>query len=52
MKNTKLVLFILKIIPFLKREDKIEIFKKLEDLLKKKENNFWKIILYYKKLAF
>ena len=49
MKNTKLVLFILKIIPFLKSEDKNEVFNKLEDLFDNKENNFSKLISYYKK---
>ena len=49
MKNTKILLFVLKIIPFLRGDEKYEVFEKIEELFSNKENKYRKMMLYYKK---
>ena len=41
---TKIRLFVLKILPFLRLDDKIEVFDKLEELFLNSENKYTKII--------
>ena len=46
---TKILLFILKILPFLRVDDKAKVFDKLEELFLNHENKYKKMIAYYKK---
>jgi hypothetical protein len=49
LSTTKILLFVLKIFPFLRLDDKIEVFDKLEELFLNSENKYRKMIAYYKK---
>ena len=49
LKNTKIILFILKILPFVFPDDRNNIFEKLENFYVKEDNNYKKLFLYYKK---
>ena len=49
LETTKIILFILKIMPFLKGDDKKVVFSKLEEIFDKKEGEYGKLISYYKK---
>ena len=47
--TTKILLFVLKILPFLRFDDKIEVFDKLEELFLNSENKYRKMIACCKK---
>lgn len=49
LKNTKILLFVLKIIPFLKVDDKVEVFEKIEELFSNKDNGYGKMVAYFRK---
>jgi hypothetical protein len=51
LSTTKILLFVLKIFPFLRLDDKIEVFFKLEELFLNSENKYRKMIAYYKKIG-
>ena len=49
LKLTKIILFILKIIPFTKVDDKNKIFQKVEDFVSLQDDKYKKLVSYYKK---
>ena len=49
IQTTKILLFVLKILPFLREDDKVDVFDKLEELFLNHENKYKKMIAYYKK---
>ena len=50
IKHTKILIFILKIIPFMKIDEKKLVFKKIQDFYEEDKNNkYYSIIKYYKK---
>lgn len=48
-KKEELLLFVLKIIPFLKVDDKVEVFEKIEELFSNKDNGYGKMVAYFRK---
>ncbi len=49
LKNTKILLFVLIIIPFLKVDDKVDVFEKIEELFTNKDNGYRKMVAYFRK---
>ena len=52
LKSTKIILFILKILPFVFPDDRNEILEKLENFYINEDSSFKRIIVYYKKTGF
>ena len=51
IKHTKILIFILKIIPYMQIDERLNFFKKMEDFYSQSENDnaYFKMIKYYKK---
>jgi hypothetical protein len=49
IKNTKILIFIFKLMPFLLKDNKEDLFDKLEDYYTQNNSNYKKFIKYYKK---
>ena len=49
MKDTKILLFLLKIMSYIQYDERIEVFEKVEEFYQSNEN-YKKLIKYYKKV--
>ena len=49
IKNTKILIFLLKIIPFLDLDRRNDLFKKIEEYYNLSEDNYSKLVNYYKR---
>lgn len=49
LKNTKILIFILKMIPFMKYDDKEILFNKVEEFYSLKSDNYKKMVSYYRR---
>ena len=49
LKFSKILIFLLKIIPFLPPDEKNLVFEKIEIFFSNKKDKYWKMIAYYKK---
>ena len=49
IKNTKIILFIFKIIPFIDIDDRVQLFDKLQEYFSIEDNKFKSFMTYYKK---
>ena len=51
LKVTKILLFILKIMPFVLPDDRGDIFDKIEEYFTSEDSSYKKLITYYKKIG-